>query len=214
MSAVEIVYYVDVLSSWCTVADYALEQIEQKYGDDVRVDWRIAQLFNGGPLPYSVKDLRWYYERTRKMTGVTLNADWVDTPQAATAHANQAAEALRQLGFEDSRIRRALSRAALLDAKPLGRRSAAIDEAARLSGVSAAELERTMESGAVRGRIAATTAEYKALGVSQLPAFVIRDSIDDKAVLSGLYTLASLDAVVAEMVHASQVTGQIGPLPA
>lgn len=212
MAHVEIVYYVDVLSSWCTIADYALEQIEEKYGRDVRLDWRIAQLFNGGPLPYSPQDLRWYYERTRKMTGVTLNAGWVDSPQAATVHANEAAEALRELGFEGSEHRRALSRAALLEGKPLGRRSIALEEAARLSGVAPAELERTMEGRAVRQRIAETTAEFKSLGLPQLPSFVLHNTIDDKAVLSGLYTFASLDALVAEMLHASNVTQEVGPL--
>jgi predicted DsbA family dithiol-disulfide isomerase len=202
-----------VLSSWCTVADYALEQIEQKYGVEVRVDWRIAQLFDGGPLPYSPKDLHWYYERTRNITGISLDASWADSPETSTVHANEAAEALRLLGFENSKLRRALSRAALVEGKPLGRRSVAVEEAARASGVPAAELERAMQAPEVRARIAQTTAEYKALGVSQLPTFVIRDRIEDQAVLSGLYTLASLDAVIDEMLRACRITDDLGPIP-
>src|SRR5690348_929669 len=58
MAHVDLIYYLDVLSSWCHVADYALERIETVYGDAVRVDWRIAQLFDYGPLPYSQNDLK------------------------------------------------------------------------------------------------------------------------------------------------------------
>ena len=108
MAHVDLIYYVDVLSSWCHIADRAVERIEEKYGSNVRLDWRIAQLFNYGPLPYTQKDLAWYYERTAKMTGVRLNEAWHDSPETTTKYANAAAEAARELGAGDSRVRRGL----------------------------------------------------------------------------------------------------------
>jgi predicted DsbA family dithiol-disulfide isomerase len=213
MAHVDVIYYVDVLSSWCHIADRALERIETKYGQNVRIDWRIAQLFDYGPLPYSHDDLSWYYARTAKMTGVQLNAAWHASPETTTRYANQAAEAARLLGATDSRVRRALSRAAVSDGKPLGRREAALEEAARASGFAAETIAQLMDSERVQQRIAQTTREFKDLALPQLPSFVMRNTSGDLALFSGLYTFESLDSVIGEMLHASRVTEESGDAP-
>lgn len=210
MAHVEIIYYVDVLSSWCHVADRALEQIESKYGESVRIEWRIAQLFDFGPLPYGREELEWYYARTARMTGVQLNPSWFDSSQTTTVYANQAAEAARALGLNGSMVRRGLSRAALVDGKPLGKREVAIEEEARLSGLSSSEIDRAMEDVQTKDRIIRSTQEYKDLALPQLPSFVFRNTSGDLAVFSGLYTFESLDAAVGEMLHAAQVTEEFG----
>ena len=213
MARVEIVYYLDVLSSWCCVADRALERIEEKYAGHVLLDWRIAQLFDGGPLPYSREDLRWYYARTAKMTGVQLSDAWHDSPESTTKFANQAAEAARALGAADSRVRRGLSRAAMLEGEPLGRRDVAVREAARLSGFAPERIAELMEAPHVLQRIAQATQEYRDLALPQLPSFVMRNTTGDLAVFSGLYTFESLDAAIGEMLHASRITEAFGAGP-
>lgn len=214
MAPVDVVYYLDVLSSWCFVAERAVERIEQTYGDRVRFDWRIALVYGGGPLPYSHAQLEWYYARTERMTGVRLNAAWQDSPEASTGPANLAVEAARALGADDSRLRRALARAALIDGKPLGRRDRAIEEAARISGIAAGDLDREMRNPHIAERIERSTKEFEARGFPQRPAFEIRNTSGDLATLSGLYTFESLDAVIGEMLHASEITAEIGPEPA
>jgi len=213
MAHVDLIYYVDVMSSWCYVADRAVEQILDKYGNDVRLDWRIAQLFDAGPLPYTREALVWYYARTAKMTGVQLNDAWHASADTTTKYANQAAEAARALGVTDSRVRRGLSQAALIDGMPLGTRDAAIEEAARLSGFPKERIAEMMESAQVARRIAQTTQEYKDLALPQLPSFVMRNTSGDLAVFSGLYTFESLDSVIGEMLHASRVTEDLGEGP-
>lgn len=213
MAHVDVIYYVDVLSSWCHIADRAVERIEEKYGESVRLEWRIAQLFDYGPLPYAREELAWYYARAAKMTGVQLNNAWHDSPQTTTAYANRAAEAARALGAADSRVRRGLSRAALIDGKPVGRREPAIKEAARLSGFAPERIAELMDSPAVTARIAQTTQEFNDLALPQLPSFVMRNSSGDLAVFSGLYSFESLDNVIGELLHASRVTDEFGPQP-
>lgn len=213
MAHVDVIYYVDVLSSWCHIADRAVERIEEKYGESVRLEWRIAQLFDYGSLPYTRDDLTWYYARTAKMTGVQLNNAWHDSPETTTKYANQAAEAARALGAGDSRVRCGLSRAALIDGKPVGRREIAIEEAARLSGFAAERISDLMESPQVAARIAQTTQEFKDLALPQLPSFVMRNDSGDLAVFSGLYTFESLDNVIGELLHASRVTDDFGSGP-
>jgi predicted DsbA family dithiol-disulfide isomerase len=214
VAVIEITAYIDVLSSWCYVGDLALQKIEKKYGDRLRVEWKIAQLFGGGPLPYTREQLAWYYARTSKMSGVEMNAAWVDTPEATTTYANLAAEAARTLGVKDMSLVRALNYANVIEGKPLGRREPALDEAARLSSLDRAELDRAMRDPATAERIAQTTAEFEALNLPQRPSYVLRNPTGDLALLSGLYTFESLDAVIGEMLHASEITEQVGPEPA
>jgi predicted DsbA family dithiol-disulfide isomerase len=147
------------------------------------------------------------------MTGVQLNDAWHDSPQTTTKFANQAAEAARALGADDSRVRRGLSRAALIDGKPAGRREIAVEEAAQLSGFPRERIAELMDSPQVTARIAQTTQEFKDLALPQLPSFVMRNSSGDLAVFSGLYTFESLDRVIGEMLHASQVTDDFGSGP-
>ena len=214
MAGIDLTAYIDVLSSWCYVGDLALHKIEKKYGNRLRVEWRIAQLFDFGPLPYTREQLAWYYARTAKISGVEMNAAWVDTPEATTMHANQAAEAARTLGVTDMSLVRALNRANVIDGRPLGRREPALDEAARISGLDRAELDRVMRDPATAARIKQTTAEFEALNLQQRPSYVLRNPTGDLALLSGIYTFESLDAVIGEMLHASEITEQVGPEPA
>lgn len=213
MVYVDLIFYLDVLSSWSHIGDRAVERIEEQYGDAVRLDWRIAQLFDYGPLPYSQDELRWYYARTEKIAGIRLNADWHDSPETTTVYANQAAEAARLLGIGDSRVRRALARAALIEGKPLGRREVAVAVAADAAGSSEERIAQAMDSEQVDRRIAQSTAEFKDLALPQLPSFLLRNETGDLAVFSGLYTFESLEGAVAEMLHASRVTEEFGAKP-
>lgn len=210
MAVVDLTAYIDVLSSWCYVGDLALQKIEKKYGDRLRVDWKIAQLFEYGPLPYTREQLAWYYARTAKISGVVMNADWHDSPETTTVYANQAAEAARSLGVTDMSLVRALNRANVIEGKRLGRRDVALDEAARLSGLDRAQLDRAMRDPATAQRIEQTTKEFEALNLPQRPSYVVRNPTGDLALLSGIYTFESLDAVIGEMLHASEVTEQVG----
>jgi predicted DsbA family dithiol-disulfide isomerase len=213
MAVIDLTAYIDVLSSWCYVGDLALQKIEKKYGDRLRVEWKIAQLFGGGPLPYTREKLTWYYARTAEMTGVQMNAAWVDSPQTSTAHANLAAEAARTLGVTGMSLARALNHACIIEGKPLGRREPALDEATRLSGLDRAELDRVMRDPATAERIARSTADFESLGLPQRPSYILRNPTGDLALLSGIYTFEALDAVIGEMLHASEITEQIGPEP-
>lgn len=210
MAVIDLTAYIDVLSSWCYVGDLALQKAEKKYGGRLRVEWKIAQLFDYGPLPYTREQLAWYYARTAQISGVVMNAAWHDAPETTTYFANLAAEAARTLGVTDMSLVRALNRASVIDGKPLGRRETALDEAARLSGLGRAELDRVMRDPATAARIKQTTAEFEALNLPQRPSYVVRNPTGDLALLSGIYTFESLDAVIGEMLHASEVTEQVG----
>jgi predicted DsbA family dithiol-disulfide isomerase len=203
MSALKLTFYVDVLSSWSFVAEQALDRLRAELGARLEVEWRIAFLFDGGPMGYSLEKNAWYYRRNRSVTGVTLNTVWRESMADTTWHANLAAQAARSLGIEDDRVRRALSRAAMVDGKHVGRRDVAVAIAASAAGVSVAELEKAMDDPRTAARMHETTAEFKALKLAVQPVFIFRNEIGDTAILSGLYTYETLAACAREMLAAA-----------
>jgi predicted DsbA family dithiol-disulfide isomerase len=114
---------------------------------------------------------------------------------------NLAAEAARDLGFEDDRVRLALARAALVEGVPVQYKDAAADLVASVTGAEPATVLALMESAAVNERIEQSEREFAALGVDQRPTFVLRSSIGDTAILSGIWTAEPLDATIAAMLR-------------
>ena len=64
MPMLTLVYYLDVLSSWCFVAERALGALREQLGERLTLDWRLAFLFNGGPMGYSPQLCAWQYKRS------------------------------------------------------------------------------------------------------------------------------------------------------
>ena len=76
----------------------------------------------------------------------------------------------------------------------------AIAVAAKTSKLSPKRLRASAESVAVKARVAASTAAFHALQISQRPAFVLEDAIGDKAVFSGLVRPEPLAATIEAML--------------
>ena len=74
------------------------------------------------------------------------------------------------------------------------------------------------KSPEIEVRARATTVEFHALKVSQRPTFVLESSIGDRAVFSGLATLAPLataaDAMLADATAYASFATHFGKLPA
>ncbi|HVA38331.1 MAG TPA: DsbA family protein [Candidatus Dormibacteraeota bacterium] len=199
-----VTYYLDILSSWCLVADDALARLRDERGDRFEVDWRIAILSGGGPLGNTRELQAWYYERTKIAAGVAFDPGWLEDRSTSTLAPNLAAEAARALGCGDDRVRLALARAALREGKPVSRRETAVEIAAAAGGLAPQTLAEKMSDPAVVARIYESTSDFTALaphGVDQRPTFVIRSGIGDTAILSGIYRYEPLAAVVEAMLH-------------
>ena len=202
MAALHLTYYVDVLSSWCFVAEPALAAVREKYADRLAYEWRIAFLFNGGPMGYSPQLSAWQYRRNKSVSGMTLNPAWRESANDTTWWANLATEAARGLGVTDDRVRLAISRAAMADGEHVGRRDVAVDVAVRAGGLDRAELEREMDRPRTAERMWTSTNDYRGMRLDVLPVFLLRDSIGDTAVLSGLFQTATLLRCADEMIAA------------
>jgi predicted DsbA family dithiol-disulfide isomerase len=189
-------YYVDVMSSWCFYCEPNLRRLREKYGDRLAYEWRIAQVVD---FPKSRAQVEWFYRRSGSISGMHLNPSWFAKPEPAT-NANLAAEAAREPGNEDDRVRLALARAALVDGLAIQDRAVAARVAAEAAGMPIDQLMRLMDEPAAAERLAQGEREFAALGVDQRPAFVLRSAIGDVAMFSGVWSFEPLDAAIAAML--------------
>lgn len=127
-------------------------------------------------LPVSREQCDWFYRRSGTIvrSPFKLNSGWFEPERTEYLAPNLVAEAAKDLGVTDDRVRLAIARAALMDGRKVG---------------------QWQES------VAAAVAEFHALKVSQRPTFVIESSIGDRAVFSGLASLSPLAATCDAMVN-------------
>jgi len=201
MSAIEIVYYFDVLSSWSLISQPALEAVMAEFGDAVTIDWRVGLFNDGAPVGESAEKWAWYYTRIEAMTGVKLDPAWRESDDDSTYFPNAVAVAARRLGVTGDTVRLALSRGAMLDGRKVQHREIALDVAVEASGLGRAALSAAVDDRLTFSELSRTTREYKTLPVNVLPVFLVTNALGDTALLSGYFRPETLVAIVAEAVE-------------
>jgi predicted DsbA family dithiol-disulfide isomerase len=204
-AGMKVTYYLEVLSSWCHWVEPVWAELKTRYAGRAGFEWKIA-LMNPGDFPVSRTQCDWYYRRsggTVMHSAYMLNSGWFEAERKGVYHApNLAAEAGRDFGVTDDRIRLALADAALRDGQKIGDMKAAAAVAAKAAGLDPRKLRKAAESQAVLARVQASTAEFFAHQINQRPSFVLTDAIGDKVVFSGLVRLeplvAAIDAMLAD----------------
>src|SRR5204863_3095252 len=131
---------------------------------------------------------------------------------------NLVAEASKEFGVTDDRVRLAIAQAALREGRKVGKWEESAAVAAAASGLDAAALLEKAKSPEIEARARATTAEFHSLQVNQRPTFLLESRIGDRAVFSGLATAAPLAAAIDAMLNdaAGYAThaAHFGPPPA
>ena len=196
---IHLTYYLDVMSSWCFYCEPNLDRLRKHCGDRLAYEWRIAMVTEGGPKGWTHDQMEWFYKRSGSISGVHLNGAWNQGPHN-TLQPNLAAEAARELGCTDDRVRRALAKAALIDGIPIYHKSEAVSVAAEAGGLDDERLFKTMDDPKIEARIRATSAEFTAYQIDQRPGFVVQSDIGDKVIFSGIWRLEPLQATVEAML--------------
>jgi len=202
MSDVTVTYYVEVLSSWCHWAEPAWTDLKHRYADRVQFAWKIA-LMNPRDFPVSRTQCDWFYRRsgTIMRSPYMLNSGWLEPERNGVYDApNLVAEAGRELGFSDDRLRLALTQAGTRQGRKIGDMTEAVAVAAEATGLDPAELRARANSPEIRARVGASTAEFHSLQITQRPAFVLTDVIGDKTVFSGLVRAEPMSAAIEAML--------------
>jgi len=199
---IKITYYLDVISSWCFFAEPAWAALKDRYRDRVDFEWKIA-LMDATGLPKSKAQLAWYYRRSGTLMGspFMLNTEWLQAGTNEYLVRNLIAEAAKDLGVTDDRVRLALSTAVLRDGKQADQWELAAEIGAQAVGLDRSKLLERARSPEIEARVRASTTEFHALKVTQRPTFVIDSEIGDRAVFSGFARLAPLTAAVDSMLE-------------
>ena|ERR1700678_1096397 len=199
----KVTYYLEVLSSWCHWAEPAWAALKARYAGRAEFEWRIA-LMRNEDFPVSRSQCDWFYRRsggTVMNSPVMLNSGWFEEARKGSyENPNLVAEAARDFGFSDDTVRLAIARAALIEGRKVGDMAVAAAAASKASGIPARKLRARAESAAVRARVDASTAEFHSHRITQRPAFILEDSIGDKAVFSGLVRIEPLAAAIDAML--------------
>ncbi len=200
----QVTYFLEVTSSWCFWCEPMWAELKRRYAGRVAFKWKIAKM-EPGDWPVSRAQCDWFYRRsgTVMRSPFMLNSGWFEPVKPGTyPAASYVAEAAKDFGFSGDEIRLALSHAGERDGQKVGRMDVAIAVAAKAGGkkLDAKKLRAAAESAEVVARIEASTKEFFAHQITQRPAFVIEDSIGDKAVFSGLVKIEPLAAAIEAML--------------
>ena len=215
----KVTYYLEVISSWCYWAEPAWAELKQRYAGKVEFGWKLALMDTSG-LPASRAQCEWFYRRsgTIMRSFFMLNSGWFEPGLKEYLAPNLVAEAAKEFGATDDRVRLAIAHAALRDGRKVGRWEEAAAVAADAAGLDAAALLKKAKSPEVEARARATTAEFHSLQVNQRPTFLLENSIGDRAVFSGLATAAPLAAAIDAMLNDAAAyashAAHFGPPPA
>jgi len=192
-----ITYYLEVVSSWCYWAEPAWAELKQRYQGRAEFGWKIA-LMSPEAYPTSQNQCDWFYRRSGSVmrSPFMLNSGWFEPDMKQYLAPNYVAEAARDFGVNDDRVRLALAHAAVREGKKIGRWDVAVAVAAGAAGLDSAKLLASAQSPEVAARAQATTAEFQSLQLTQRPAFLVESSIGDRAVFSGTVRAEPLAAVI------------------
>src|SRR5438132_5174050 len=185
--------YLDVVSSWCFWSEATWAELKKRYEGRVKFQWKIALMDPSG-LPTSREQEQWFYRRSGVMmhSPFMLNTDWYEPSLPEWLAPNCVAEAAKDFGFTDDRVRLALAHAALREGKKISDWNIAAEIAAEAAGIEAGKLLERAKSPAIEKRVRASTSEFGPSQDTQRPAFATDTDIGDRAIFSSVGQLEPL----------------------
>lgn len=198
---ITVTYYLDVISSWCFWSEPAWAEMKKRYEGKVEFQWKIALMDKSG-LPATPAQHAWFYRRSGMImrSPFMLRSDWCAHTEAEFLAPNCVAEAAKDFGVTDDRVRLAIANATLREAKKIGEWEISAEIGAKAGKLDATELLERARSSVIENRIRADTADFHALNVTQRPTFLLDTEIGDRAVFSGIVRLEPLAATLDGMV--------------
>jgi len=194
--------YLEVVSSWCFWSEPTWAELKRRYEGRVAFQWKIALMDPVG-LPTSREQEQWFYRRSGMMnrSPFMLNTDWYDASLKEWLAPNCIAEAAKDFGINDDRVRLALAHAALREGKKVSDWNVCAEIGAAAGKLDKGKLLEAAKSAAVEKRLRASTAEFHAMQITQRPTFVVDTEIGDRAIFSGVVKLEPIAATIESMLE-------------
>jgi len=193
--------YLDVVSSWCFWSEPTWAELKKRYQGRVEFQWKVALMDPSG-LPTSREQEAWFYRRSGMLmrSPFMLSTEWYDASLKEWLPPNAVAEAAKDFGVTDDRVRLSIAHAAVRDGKKVSDWNVCVDLAATAGNLDKKKLLEGAQSAAVAKRLRDSTAEFHAMQITQRPAFVIDTEIGDRAIFSGVVRLEPLAATIDGML--------------
>ncbi len=201
----KLTYYLDVVSSWCFYAEDTWAELKEFYEDLATFEWKVSLIPPAG-LPKSREEEEYYYRRsgTTVRWQTMLNGAWLNPEVEEYLVPNAVAEAGKDFGITDDRIRLALAHAAMVEGQSIWDWKVAAGAAVTAVDLDQEALLETARSQEIEDRVRASTQAFDNLQVNQRPTFIIEDEIGDRAVFSGLIHLDPLVSTIESMIEDCQ----------
>jgi predicted DsbA family dithiol-disulfide isomerase len=215
----KVTIYLDVISSWCFWAQPAWEELKKRYADRVAFEWKIA-LMDATGFPKSIEQAEWYYRRSGLMmrSPFMLKPGWFEPDLKECLAPNLVAEAARDLGVTDDRVRLALASATEREGLHTNDWELAAEIGAKACGFDKTKLLERARAPEIEARARASTAEFHALQVTQRPTFVVDSEIGDRAIFSGFAKIepiaSTIDAMLEDLAAYDSHAAHFGAPPA
>jgi predicted DsbA family dithiol-disulfide isomerase len=206
----QITYFFDVCSMWCALGDEVIAEVGRRYGARVQVTWKVALIDGGKPMEAGPEQELWYYDRCEIVTGRRFNHRWLERKGLSTWIPNSLIAAAWRFG-KGKEVHQALKSAAMDRGEPILQRALALKFAGEASGIATETLANAMDDPALASELRNSLSEFESYRIDQRPAFILRSTIGDTAVFSGIYRsepiFAALEAMLRDeekyMEHAS-----------
>jgi predicted DsbA family dithiol-disulfide isomerase len=198
---VRVTYFTEVISSWCYWAEPAWAELKRAYAGGVQFDWKIA-LCDASGLPVSRAQEEWFYRRSGVLTRspFMLHTGWMEQGAKEYLVPNLIAEAAKDLGVPGDEVRLALMHAAMRDGRRVNLWEESLPVAAKAGNLSGDQLKAHAEKPEIEKRVRESTAEFHKMQATQRPTFVVQNGIGDRAMLSGIWTVPPVAAVIDAML--------------
>lgn len=190
-------YYLDVLSQWCYIAEFAVQKARLLNRGDVELSYVLVPL-EPGILPSREEQLR-VYRRSRLISGIETKAWISDDAQPNTWDANAITLAASLSGVNFHTVRMRVATAALLEGMHLADSGAALGFISREFHLDPVQLREIAESAEVRSQLEANRAAFVAEGLNVRPSFVLTNDVGDHIVLGGQYDFGILNAAIQSL---------------
>ena len=198
------------------MGDEVLAAIDKRYGPRVPVVRKIALINDGKPMAAGLEQEKWYYDRCEFVTGRRFNHNWIEKSGQASWVPNAVIQAAENFGHGDA-VREILKTEGLMEGRPILRLEVALELAAKASGLSQSELGHAVNDEKTANAIKASTAEFNLLPANQRPTFLLRSTIEDTVLLSGIYrpepVFAAIEAMISDEDAYERFRASYPPIP-
>lgn len=199
----KITYYLEVTSSWCYWAEPAWAELRERYAGRAEFVWKTA-LMDASGFPVSRSQCEWFYRRSGTVVAspFMLNSGWFDPSLQEYLAPNLTAEAAKDFGVIDDRVRLAITHAGVREGQRIGDWEVCAKVAAETAPdvFDAVKLLERAKSPEIEARAREATREFHALGATMRPTFLLENATGDKALFSGLAKSAPLVAAMEALL--------------